>query len=195
MKRLLALAVTASVWISGHAASVPPQPAVAGVRIVPVLIRVDSSGAVTDVQPAYSLSPRLSRLLKKSLDAMITKPATVKGHPVDSQVVVNLALHTTPKPDSRYQFEARFDYVSMLRVPHGKWFWLHTHNNRLALVDDGPSRTHGYPGQYSRQRQPWGQDWNRYPGSPAQNAGYGIPTPTPSSRPAFHAPPRAFRGR
>jgi len=80
-------------------------------RVLPVLVQVDSHGKVTQVSPSVELTPRYDRLLRQSLDEMITRPANDHGRPVASQFVINLGLETTQRPDGNY--DARFVYVSI----------------------------------------------------------------------------------
>jgi hypothetical protein len=103
-----------------------------------VLVRVNAQGKVTDVQPSVQMTIRTRRLLRANLDEMIVKPAMIKGHPVSSMFVVQLALHGKKKSDGTYQ--AHFSYVSSLPVPSGTWYWAHIDGHRLALVEDEGGR-------------------------------------------------------
>ena len=88
-------------------------------RVMPVLVHVNSLGKVTEVQPSAQLSPRLQRLLASSLRQWISKPAMVDGHPVDSQSIVNVALHATPRRGGRQvrrQFCFRVDHPGTFRI-------------------------------------------------------------------------------
>ena len=142
---------------------------------LPVLVRVNAQGHVTDVQPSVSMTPKTRRLLRANLEEMIVKPAMFKGHPVSSVFVIQLALHAQKMPDGTYR--AHFSYVSSLPVPAGNWYWLHVDGRRLALVQDEggwtpPHRTL--------------QDWRR---RRVYNVRPGL-VPTPSSQgvaPAFHS--------
>lgn len=104
-------------------------------RVLPVLVQVDATGKVVDVSPSSKLSPTFDRLLHQTLDAMISKPAMVKGHPVSSQFVMNLAMRVTPRADGKY--DARFVYVSTSPVPSGSWYWVHQDGDRVALAPQG----------------------------------------------------------
>jgi len=100
-----------------------------------VLVRVNAQGQVTEVQPSVKLTPRTTRLLRANLDEMIVKPAMIKGHPVSSVFVIQLALHARKKADGTYQ--AHFSYVTSLPVPPGgTWYWDRINGHRLALVQD-----------------------------------------------------------
>lgn len=102
-------------------------------RIVPVLVHVDSHGKVTDISPAYPFRPGMSRVLEKTLDKMITKPAMSHGHPISSQFVINLALDFVPQGNGKYG--VKFSYVSSKPLPSGQWSWVHKDNHQLALQD------------------------------------------------------------
>jgi hypothetical protein len=101
--------------------------------VMPVLVHVDSRGQVTDVSPSAELSPKVSRLLRQSLDEMISKPATRHGRPISSQFVINLAVQASPRAEGDYL--ARFVYVSSSPVPSGSWYWVHIDGHRLALAN------------------------------------------------------------
>ncbi|MDE2308967.1 MAG: hypothetical protein KGJ97_11845 [Xanthomonadaceae bacterium] len=130
-------------------------------RVMPVLVHVNSLGKVTEVQPSAQLPPRLQRLLASSLRQWISKPAIVGGHPVDSQSIVNVALHATPRKDGRYA--ASFAFVSIVPAPFASAYWSTRNGTQLALVeshggsafvdygDDGFSRGAPVPTNYSPQ--------------------------------------------
>lgn len=134
MKRLrlwlaLGLLTASATAVSGGASgsdSAPPH-------ILPVLVQVDSAGKVTDMSPSVRLSPKFDRMLRDSLDRMISKPATDHGRPISSQFVVNLAVDVVPRDDG--DFDARFAYVSAKPVPSGHWYWYHREGQRLALAN------------------------------------------------------------
>ncbi|RAP59544.1 hypothetical protein BTJ49_02510 [Oleiagrimonas sp. MCCC 1A03011] len=100
-------------------------------RTLPVLVHVDKQGTVTDVTPAYKVRPSLVKVLRATLNKMITKPAQDHGKPISSDVVVTLALHVMEKKDGTHA--ANFQYVSMKPLPAGSWHWVHTPDHRLAL--------------------------------------------------------------
>ncbi|MBP1474471.1 hypothetical protein J7I44_09165 [Frateuria sp. MAH-13] len=147
-------------------------------RVLPVLVQVDSHGKVTQVSPSIELSPRYDRLLRQSLDEMITRPANDHGRPVASQFVINLGLQTTPRPDGN--FDAKFVYVSTSPVPSGSWYWVHVDGHRLALQSrnaDVRQRFFRHPPNYH-----WPVPPPRYY-PPVQNT-----TSTPPSRPPSRPP-------
>jgi hypothetical protein len=152
-------------------------------RVLPVLVHVDAKGGITDVSPSTELTPRMNRLLRQNLDEMIAKPATEHGRPISSQVIINLALETTPRSEGDYF--ARFTYVSSSPVPNGSWYWVHIDGHRLALANrndfDRQPRLHfenrsGYQGErfnsYSREPPPPIQNTSRNAPSPAPKAGH-----------------------
>lgn len=100
-------------------------------KTLPVLVKVDASGKITNALPAVKLTPQLRRLLNRNLDEMITAPAKVHGQAVPSQFVINLRLNATPKDTGGY--DVQFDYVSTAPVPHGSWHWVHEDGRRLAI--------------------------------------------------------------
>ncbi|MBD8872050.1 hypothetical protein [Rhodanobacter sp. DHB23] len=102
-------------------------------RLEPVLMQVDSHGKVTEASPAYSLPPKMARLLDANLGEMIHAPATDKhGKPIASQFVMNVVLQA--KPDGAGNYDAHFTYVSTRPVPAGEWYWVHLDGDRLALA-------------------------------------------------------------
>lgn len=101
-------------------------------RFMPVLVQVNASGRVTDASPAIELTPAMRRLMLQNLDELITKPATAHGHPISSQLVINLALKVEPRESGDYL--ARFTYVSSSPVPSGSWYWVKIDGHRLALA-------------------------------------------------------------
>lgn len=147
-------------------------------RVMPVLVQVDRHGKVTDVSPSVELAPRYDRLLRTTLDQMITRPANDHGRAVASQFVINLGLQTSPRPDGNY--DARFVYVSTSPVPPGSWYWVHIDGHRLALRN----RNEFTPRQryFERRTDP---SWFERPvrvDPPIQNASRSAPTPLPRMR-------------
>lgn len=140
-------------------------------RVMPVLVQVDRHGRVTEVSPSVELAPRYDRLLRSTLDQMITRPANDHGRAVASQFVINLGLQTSPRPDGNY--DARFVYVSTSPVPPGSWYWVHIDGHRLALK----SRTDFTPRQRDFERR-MQSDWFERPTQwepPVQDTSQGRP--------------------
>lgn len=86
-------------------------------QVMPVLVQVDAQGRVTDVQPPFQLAPWSQRLLAQQLDAWINQPATYHGRPVASRFIIEVAMHTQPRQDGKY--DANFVYVKTLPLPYG----------------------------------------------------------------------------
>jgi hypothetical protein len=124
---------------------------------LPVLVHVDASGKVTQVQPSMQLSPRTDRLLRANLEEMIDKPATQKGKAVSSIFIIQLALDAEKRPDGTYL--ARFQYVSSMPVPAGSWYWIHINGHRLALAEDNGHGRHRYLGA----DRSWPRDFDTLP--------------------------------
>jgi hypothetical protein len=105
----------------------------------PVLVSVDEQGKVTDIQPAYPLTPELTRLLRANLSEMIRSPVTGKnGKPVATQLVMKLALQVDKRNSGDY--DAHFVSLSVKPLPLGKWYWSSDAIGQLALASaDGNS--------------------------------------------------------
>ncbi|GLQ98162.1 hypothetical protein [Dyella mobilis] len=101
--------------------------------IEPVLVHVNAQGKITDISPAYKLSPDLMKLLRSNLADMIHTPAKDKdGKPMASQFIINLALQTDALSTGGYN--VHFAYVSASPVPTGSWYWGHDSTGKLGLV-------------------------------------------------------------
>lgn len=133
MKRLLVMA-GAAVLATGASAAMAASWSLNDFtpRIMPVLVHVNAHGRVTDASPSIELTPTVQRLMLRNLDELITKPATMHGHAVSSQFVINLALKVEPRENGDYL--ARFAYVSSTPVPSGSWYWVKIDGHRLALA-------------------------------------------------------------
>lgn len=105
-------------------------------RVMPVVVQVDAQGRVTDILPSEQLTPRLQKMLVNQLDAWIIKPATVKGHPVGSRFIVEVAMQAKPRKDGNY--DASFVYVKSVAMPFaGAVHWNVINGGlELALVSD-----------------------------------------------------------
>lgn len=105
-------------------------------QVMPVLVQVNTQGHVTKLLPSVQLSPQLERLLRQSIEQWVVKPASVKGHAVESQVIMKVALQAVPVNGSK-NYDVSFTYVSMVQSPFGAaahWVWKDGHE--LALVSD-----------------------------------------------------------
>lgn len=149
-------------------------------QFLPVLVQVNSAGKVTEASPAVTLPPAVARLLRQNLDELITGPANVKGQPISSQFIMNMALQTTPREDGKY--DARFAYISTSPVPSGSWYWVHIDGHRLALARQGSLSDRQHRFQYHDARG----DQGRYgmPSRPAVNTSPGTPSNVPAAAPA-----------
>lgn len=173
MKRFCAFLALAMLAVAREAAATSMSITRFPPRVLPVLVQVDSHGKVTDVSSAFELAPRYDRLLRQTLDEMVTRPANDHGRAVASQFVINLGLEAAARPDGNY--DARFVYVSTSPVPPGSWYWVHVDGHRLALKsrnDVAPrQRFHQPPRGYYRSSQP------RIYNPPVQNASRATPPP------------------
>ena len=134
------LAIAAALLIGGNAFAQNMSLNQFPHRVEPVLLKVDTQGTITSMSPAYKLTPKLEKLLRATLDEMITQPATDKaGKPISSQFIMNVALLAQKRADGNY--DVRFTYVSTTPVPSGSWYWVHLDGDRLALgSQDMPPR-------------------------------------------------------
>lgn len=107
-------------------------------RVMPVLVQVNAQGKVTGISPSADLTPSLARLLRSNVQELISGPALVRGKPMPSQLVLNMALQATPTEQGKYS--AQFTYVSSSPVPSGSWYWVHIDGHRLALAEQGGFR-------------------------------------------------------
>lgn len=111
-------------------------------RVMPVVVQVNAQGKVTDILPSRQLPPGMSQLLVEQLDAWIAKPATVKGRPVASRFIAEVALRANPREDGKY--DASFVYVKGLPMPFGGAVHWNVIDGglELALVSDEARGTH-----------------------------------------------------
>ena len=122
---------------------------------LPVLVRVDKQGRVTDMQPARRLRPNMRRLLRKTLDQMIVSPAMRHGRAVRSQFVMQLAVEASKQADGKYK--VHFEYVSSMPVPLLPLHWIRTEGDRLAL-----STPPAFNGDWRRNRYEVIRNLDRY---------------------------------
>jgi hypothetical protein len=134
------------VALLGSTSAVAGGPTVLGFtnnhNVEPLLVKVSAEGKVTDIVPAYRLSPELTRLLSANLSEMIHTPAYDKdGKPVATQILMNVALQVDPRSTGDY--DAHFVYVSATPLPNGKWYWSRDSIGQLALAS--PNILSTYP--------------------------------------------------
>lgn len=125
-------------------------------RVLPVLVKVDTHGKVTHLSSAIELTPRFDRLLRQTVDQMITGPAMDHGKPRASQFVMKLGMQATARPDGAY--DTRFVYLSSSPVPSGEWIWQNEDGHRLALVRADGVRYRGLHYRY-RDSPTWRDPW------------------------------------
>ena len=99
---------------------------------LPVLIKVNAKGKVTDVTPAFKVRPSFQRLLGDTIRKMITKPAMKKGKAVSSQLVITLAVLTSKGADGKNATTLK--YLTAKPLPPGAWTWARDAQGRLALT-------------------------------------------------------------
>lgn len=146
MKRLLSLVVLGT-FAAGCSATATDSPSLNHFksRVMPVLVQVNAHGKVTRVSPSSTLTPSISRLLRKNIEEIVSGPAMEHQQPVSSQFVMNVVLNTTPQAGGGYY--AQFAYVSAVPAPAGPQHWVNIDGHQLALggnmtrvpFDRGPS--------------------------------------------------------
>ncbi|MET1023119.1 MAG: hypothetical protein ABWX87_02300 [Pseudoxanthomonas sp.] len=115
--------------------------------VVPVLVNVDKHGKVTKVSASDQLQPALERLLRQTVDVVVSsqKPLAEEG----GQVVMRFRLDTTQRADGKY--DARFVVLDTKSVPSGAWSWFKA-GPRYALVDQlGRGSVPRYDRSFERQ--------------------------------------------
>lgn len=125
---LVALAGTAMAS-SGSLVNFKPE-------VMPVVVQVNARGQVIDILPAVQLSQAYRQLLIKQLDVWITRPAEIKGEPVDSRFIIEVAMQAKPRKDGKY--DASFVYVKSMPLAYGGALHWNVINGGLeyALVSD-----------------------------------------------------------
>lgn len=143
-------------------------------HVLPVLVTVNSKGDVTNMSPAYELRPEMKRLVRTTLDQMITGPAVWKDKPIASQMIVKLALDAKPEEGGKYS--VRWVYAGNQPVPYDpSWHWNHIDGHRLALDrSSGPRRVIGGfrrgPPLRNRPHVRYSNNASRSPQTPASRA-------------------------
>ncbi|MGH8234148.1 MAG: hypothetical protein ACREPU_08120 [Rhodanobacteraceae bacterium] len=124
-------------------------------QVLPIVVEVNNQGRVTDINPAIQLRPWLRKMLIKQIDAWIVKPLTVKGHPVDSRFILEVAMRTQPASDGKY--DASFVYVKSLPLAYnGPQHWNVINGGlQFALVPNVLQQSGGYS-RYSFEGTPYG---------------------------------------
>lgn len=137
MKSTLAISLAAWMFLAGGFATASAKSTQAAQsRTLPVLVKVDTKGKVTEVSPAYRVRPSFQRLLRNTISKMITKPAMKKGKAVTSQLVITLAVLTSK--DANGNAESTLKYLAAKPLPPGAWSWGHDAQGRLALTSQSP---------------------------------------------------------
>lgn len=139
-------------------------------RVLPVFVQVNAEGEVTRILPAEPLAPKFNRMLDATIRGWIKKPAMVKGHAVNSSMIMRVALNVQPRSDGNY--DLAYHYVSGTAVPMASassyWRWI---NNHLALVtgsDEPRYERHDFE-RYASDRYPVDYDRSGRVAMPAQN--------------------------
>lgn len=133
------LLVLASVWAQAVQADTNPM----RTHTLPVLVKVDATGKVTGISPAYNLRPSFQRLLRDTINKMVTKPAMKNGKAVNSQLVITLSVLTGKAVNGRAETTLR--YLSVKPLPPGTWHWSRNEENRLALSTQVSNDVTVYP--------------------------------------------------
>lgn len=110
-------------------------------KVMPVVVSVNAEGKITEVNPSLQLKPAIHRLLVQQIQTWITKPAMVKGRPVSSRFIIDVAMRAKPAKDGNYS--ASFVYVKSMAMPYyGQFYWDHIDGGlELAMVfESGPNR-------------------------------------------------------
>ena len=144
MKSSIQIALATLIFLVGGFASASATKSHAGTsHTIPVIVKVDNKGVVTDVEPAYEVRPSFKHLLKDTLSKMITKPAMKEGKPVDSQFVITLAVMTTTGADNKQL--TSFKYLTAKPLPSGSWTWTRDSQGHLALTSHTSQGTMNFP--------------------------------------------------
>lgn len=144
MQKTMATALVVLLSLAGGLVPASASNAAAGQsHTLPVLVKVSTTGKVTDISPAYKLRPSFQRLLRTTLGKMITRPAMKKGKAVDSQLVITLAVLTSK--DANGETQSTLRYLAAKPLPPGAWHWIRNAENRLALSSQVSNYVINYP--------------------------------------------------
>lgn len=95
----------------------------AGKYVLPVLVAVDASGAVTKIDPAIELLPAQKQAIERAVKQMITGPATdQKNRKVRSQLVLRFSMQPAQGSDGAYEFT----YLDAMPIQSGSVHWVNT---------------------------------------------------------------------
>lgn len=147
-------------------------------RVLPVLVKLNTQGRVTDVNPASRLPPKIDRLLRTNITELFGNPANTPA-PGDSdgsrQFIANMTTVATPN-GSEDLHTVHFALVSTQPVPIGNWYWSHMDGRRLALVN------RNLPSVNRMQREPpdRSQNGRSLPNNGSPSGGNGGTPPTGS---------------
>lgn len=175
MKRI-ALSTIFSVLIATSTGAFAQMPVAEGITIssvssdlIPVLVKVNKQGNVTNISVPIPLKASWSRLLRKNISEMVTAPAMKDGKGINSQVIFMVALDTIERADGNY--DASFTAREVRAAPSGVFSWK-VQDGRYSLVDYNTIR------QARRFDQP-----SVSPPMPSVSHGnQGTPPPTPSPK-------------
>lgn len=144
MKKTASIALAVLIFLAAGWTTAAASDAPARVNhTIPVLIKVNKKGVVSDVLPAYNVRPAFKRMLKDVIRRMITKPAMKDGKPVESQFVITLAVLTNK--GTRDHAGTTFKYLATKSLPPGSWHWVHGTDDRLALSSQYSKYLIDYP--------------------------------------------------
>lgn len=139
MNTMRTLAFSLLLWVAVPALAAA-QTSAAQDHLLPVYVQVNDQGQITHMDAAGDLNAGLTRLVRATLEQMITNPAHDKdGHAIASQFIITLSIHSIKQDDDSYKSSMR--YVSAKLVPAGNWSW---HKNsvtgKIQLVSQDDSK-------------------------------------------------------
>lgn len=134
---------TALILASCWTPAVSADSAAGAQRTLPVLVHVNSKGVITEITPAFRLRPGFRHIVRDTLNTMITKPALRKGKPVESQLVITLAVLTSKAVNGKA--ETTLKYLAAKPLPSGIWHWIRNAEGELALSSQFSNYMIEYP--------------------------------------------------
>lgn len=134
MKNAIALILTTllllvAVWMPAAHADTNTGDA----RTLPVIVNVDKKGSVSEIIPAYRISPGFRNMVRDTLSKMITSPAMRDGKPVSSQLVITLGVVQKQLAGGKSSVSLKF--LASKPLPAGNWHWLLRANKPPALAN------------------------------------------------------------